>query len=274
MTAARVVARDWLRVSSPTHDVELLEANFAAGGYARHRHDTYGISVTDRGHQRFDYRGRAETSVPGQVTILHPDEWHDGRAGTPDGLRYRIVHLAPHVVASAIGTLGGDEHLPFVREPVVDDPDLATAVAFAFAAPSEELAWDDVIHRIADGLLRRSATRPRTNARTDVRALDAARDYLRSARHVVRSSELERITGLTRYELTRQFRQRHGTSPYRYSLLRRLDFARDRLAARAPIAAAALDAGFADQAHLTRMFSAAYGVTPARYAKLAAARPA
>lgn len=272
MTTARGVGRDWFHVSSPTPDVELLEANFAGGGYARHRHDTYGISVTDRGHQRFDYRGRAETSVPGQVTILHPDEWHDGRAGTSDGLRYRIVHLAPHVVASAIGARAGDEHLPFVRTPVVDDADLALAVQRAFAAPAEDLAWDDVILRLADGLLRLSARRSHTHGRTDVRALDLARDYLRSARHVVRSKELERITGLTRYELTRQFRQRHGTSPYRYSLLRRLDYARDRLATRAPIAAAALDAGFADQPHLTRMFRAAYGVTPAHYVKLAVLR--
>jgi AraC-like DNA-binding protein len=34
----------------------------------------------------------------------------------------------------------------------------------------------------------------------------------------------------------------------------------------------ACDAGFADQAHFTRMFKAAFGLTPARYRALSAAR--
>lgn len=84
----------------------------------------------------------------------------------------------------------------------------------------------------------------------------------------MRSSELEAITGLSRYEFARQFRALYGTSPYRYSLLRRLDIARARLGTGMPPAELALDAGFADQAHVTRMFRSAYGLTPARYARL------
>jgi hypothetical protein len=36
--------------------------------------------VTERGVQGFDYRGRSDVSLPGEVVILHPDELHDGRA--------------------------------------------------------------------------------------------------------------------------------------------------------------------------------------------------
>ncbi|HEY8490488.1 MAG TPA: helix-turn-helix domain-containing protein, partial [Dehalococcoidia bacterium] len=61
------------------------------------------------------------------------------------------------------------------------------------------------------------------------------------------------------------------TSPYRYSLLRRLDFARSQVRAGTPLVHAALAAGFADQAHFTRTFRAAFGMTPGRYARLHAA---
>jgi AraC-like DNA-binding protein len=84
----------------------------------------------------------------------------------------------------------------------------------------------------------------------------------------VRSVELEAVTGLSRYELARQFRTAYGTSPYRYSLMRRLDFARHRLRDGMPLVELALVAGFADQAHFTRMFRSAFGVTPGRFARL------
>ena len=87
---------------------------------------------------------------------------------------------------------------------------------------------------------------------------------------MVHSSELEAVTGLTRYELARQFRWRYGTSPYRYLLMRRLDVARAQLSRHRSLVDVALEAGFADQAHFTRRFKAAFGLTPARYGALRA----
>jgi AraC-like DNA-binding protein len=70
-------------------------------------------------------------------------------------------------------------------------------------------------------------------------------------------------------EYTRRMASRVGKPvSYRYSLLRRLDFARSQLGGRMPLAELALTAGFADQAHFTRMFRAAFGVTPGCYARL------
>ena len=85
---------------------------------------------------------------------------------------------------------------------------------------------------------------------------------------VVRSAELEAVTGLTRYDLARQFRLVCGTSPYHYLLMRRLDAARQQLTGLRPLGQLARGAGFADQAHFTRMFKAAFGLTPAQYRAL------
>jgi AraC-like DNA-binding protein len=87
---------------------------------------------------------------------------------------------------------------------------------------------------------------------------------------VVSSGELEAVSGLTRFELARQFRAVAGTSPYRYSVMRRLAAARARIARRQPLVDVALATGFADQAHLTRRFTEAFGITPGQYAKLSA----
>ena len=262
---------DWVRSTGPIDGVELLQAWFGGRGYAPHRHDTYGICVTDLGLQEFDYRGGVERSSPGQVTILHPDEKHDGRAGTDAGFGYHIVYVDPARIGEALSAITGRARpLPFARDAVADRPLLARAIRDAFRSGLEPLARDAVILRFAEGLLAEdaSASSDRAPLRLDFAALARARELLESRRSVVRSVELESVAGLSRFELARQFRALYGTSPYRYSLQRRLDFAREQLQRGQPLVRVALAAGFADQAHFTRMFASVYGMPPGRYATL------
>jgi AraC-like DNA-binding protein len=264
---------DWLRSRGPIGGVELLQAHFGGRGFAPHRHDTYGIAVTDLGVQTFDYRGSLQRSLPGQVTVLHPDEQHDGRAGTEGGFGYHIVYVAPAQISVAVGAITGrPTPLPFVREPVSPSPLLARAVRDAFQSDLEPLARDALILRLAEGLLAADPSLPTAaRPRLDLAALARAREFLDSRQTVVRSAELEAVAGLSRYELARQFRTAYGTSPYRYSLLRRLDVARAGLLGGQRLVEVALAAGFADQAHFTRLFASTYGMPPGRYARLHAA---
>ena len=71
--------------------------------------------------------------------------------------------------------------------------------------------------------------------------------------------------GLLRYAWVRQFRRRCGTSPYHYSVMRRLDRSRRLIGRNERLAAIAADYGFADQAHFSRTFKAVYGITPGQY---------
>ena len=53
--------------------------------------------------------------------------------------------------------------------------------------------------------------------------------------------------------------------------MRRLERARQMIARGESLAGAALETGFADQAHFTRHFKRAYGITPGRWSSLAVA---
>jgi AraC-like DNA-binding protein len=263
---------DWVRSRDLLDGVHALQAWFGGRGYEPHRHDVYTIGLTDVGLQAFDYRGAARLSRPGQVVVLHPDEVHDGRAATREGFGYRAIYVAPaHVAEAARALRGRAVALPFVREPVIASARLARAIEDAFADDPEPLAVDDLVVRVTGALL--DAAPSCGNALPlplDSRAVARARQFLEAeTTRVVRAGELEAVSGLSRYELARQFRAALGTSPYRYSLMRRLDRARALLSRRQPPAEVALATGFADQAHLTRMFKAGLGVTPARYRGLA-----
>ena len=266
----------WLASSRPAGGVELLSAWFAGEAYQKHRHDTYAIGVTDSGVQVFDYRGSVHASTPGQAVVLYPDEVHDGRAGTDEGFGYRIVYVEPFLLTDAVRTLCGRPcPLPFVSEPVSTNALLSRAIDAAFRAPLESLAVDSLIVDLAHGLMagERGGARSVISRRVDVRAVERARQFLDAEKtRVVHSRELESVTGLTRYDLARQFRIMVGTSPYRYLLMRRLEFARERIHRERPLVEVAFDAGFADQAHFTRAFRSAFGLTPARYRALRASR--
>jgi AraC-like DNA-binding protein len=265
----RLCAQDWMQSTQTEYGVEFLEAWFQGSAYQKHRHDTYAICLTTTGIQAFDYRGRSEISTAGQVVVLHPDEIHDGHAGTEEGFGYRELYVEPAVIFEAIQTLCPQTcSLPFVRTPVTMNQTLSAAVISAFEGTREPLAIDSLVVQLAEGLMEadplcKHVSLPR---HLDIAALKRARQYLDTQRtRVVHSVELEAVTGLTRYELARQFRLMCGTSPYRYLLMRRLDVARQQLVGDRSLVEVAIEAGFADQAHFSRMFKATFGITPARY---------
>jgi AraC-like DNA-binding protein len=263
--------RDWIRTGPSRPGLERVEACFARHAFAPHRHDTYAIGVTLHGVQAFDYRGAAQRSTSGQVFVLHPDELHDGRAGSDAGFRYRILYVDPGLIGEA---LGGARPLPFVRDAVSDDRRLLAAIGPALAdldLPLEDLQQDEIVACLAQALAEADRSIPqRPRSSPDRRAARRARDHLDAGfACTVRSSELEAVAGLGRYALARQFRSCFGTSPYRYLVMRRLDRARALIAAGTPLCEAALAAGFADQSHLTRHFRRTYGLAPGRWATLA-----
>ena len=251
--------------------IERIEAQFHGNAFDLHRHDTYAIGVTLSGVQRFHYRGAVQNSLAGQVIVLHPDELHDGGAGTEDGLRYRILYLEPSLLTDCLG----GAPLPFVRDAVVSDPTLRATLLSALTPLDEELDElfvADFVAQLAQQLKRHAGQPAKPAGKTAWRAAALARDYLEdNAERPVRSDELEAITGLDRYALSRHFRATYATSPHRFLLMRRLQRARRMIKAGEPLAEIAAGAGFSDQSHFNRHFKKAFGLTPGRWAALVSA---
>lgn len=72
---------------------------------------------------------------------------------------------------------------------------------------------------------------------------------------------LSQVSGRDRWSLSRDFRTLYGTSPWRYVMMRRLDFCRQRMRAGERLVDIAADAGFADQSHMTRQFISRFGLS-------------
>ena len=265
-------ARDSVYPAPAFPGVERIEAHFAGRAYARHRHDTYAVGVTMQGVQSFWYRGQEHVSRPGQIIILHPDEVHDGGAGTEQPLLYRMAYIEPWLLQAA---LGSNDVLPFVGDPVVTDHELRQSLRLILVeieASLSQLVADQFISELGDGLSRHAGQSGQSRIAIDRPALHRAREFIDShAFSPIGSSDLEGISGVDRYSFTRQFKALFGTSPHRYQIMRRLSVGRRLVGAGEPISDVAALTGFTDQSHFHRHFIRTYGITPGRWKRLATA---
>ncbi|MBF6327233.1 AraC family transcriptional regulator [Nocardia transvalensis] len=261
----------------PDRPVEAMHAHFDRHVYHLHSHEAYSFGYTEFGAQAFGCRGGSHTSAAGMLMAFNPDEPHDGRSGHEDGFTYRIVHIGPELVAELLhDRTGRPTGLPLFPDPVLYDPPLAAALNRLYHSldgPATTLARDEALTTTLAAMINRGArSTPRETA--TVRPRDGAAAELAQRAHAIlrerylddlSSAELAEAVCCNRFTLYRAFRARYGLAPSDFQRQLRLRAARRLLAEGRPLAQAATDSGFADQAHLTRWFRRCYGITPRVY---------
>jgi len=191
------------------------------------------------------------------------------------GFTYRIVHVGRELVSGVLADITGRRAgLPLFADPVVSDAVLAgqlRSLHRALLGGATALRRDELLATAISSMVRRAAVsvRPPTAAAS----MGDGRSVARRARQLIRDSYLDDITaadlaaatGRSRFTVHRAFTSAYGLAPGDYQRQLRLRTARQLIAQGRPIAAAAAQAGFSDQAHLTRWFIRCYGITPGGY---------
>lgn len=219
--------------------------------------------------ERFEFGTLPYEILTGATAVVDFLASMDPGTGTPDDPRRSERARGPGTPGRA--QRAGTRRI--VLRPVVDSPDLARAVARLHTAVVENAPRLVVEERLTAAVLalsRDAAARPvrppDRPGRVDPAALATARDLLRQRfAENIAADELARAAGCSRFALYRVFRAAYGFAPSDYRRDLRLRRARALMAEGTAPSTAAAEAGFADQAHLTRWFTRIYGVTPAAY---------
>lgn len=248
-------------------------------------HETFGIGLIRRGAQRSaSGRGPVEAGA-GDVITVNPGEIHDGLPIGDDGRAWHMLYLDPELMGEACRDVSEQKFAeaefsdPVIRNPVIasnfarvyttmtgrffagdETPDDAPSPDSQTAAMAAE-AW--LLETCATLLLQHAAT-PKPGIPASIRHARTLIDDDPTA--PVSLSDLAEASGLSRYQLLRAFSQGVGLTPHAYLIQRRLNMARRLIRNGMPLAEAAAASGFADQSHMTRLFTRFFGFSPGRLA--------
>jgi AraC-like DNA-binding protein/quercetin dioxygenase-like cupin family protein len=235
--------------------------------FPRHSHDQLGIGVVLSGaHRSWSGIGHVEARA-GDSIMVNPGEMHDGMPGGQGPRQWRMLYFEPAVVARATRA-EGVEVIEVVR-PAVHDPVLASLFVRSFdrviEQPSSELAIEESLLMLVMRALRKHGARQTPSRELSPSVRRALERVEADPASQTSLAELARLSGISRFQLVRGFVREVGVTPHAYVLQRRVLLARQLLTLGQSIVEAAMNAGFADQSHLTRAFLRQFGVTPGRY---------
>jgi AraC-like DNA-binding protein len=205
----------------------------------------------------------------GDVIVLNPDVVHGGGPAPNSLWRYRSFYPPLALMQRVSRELSGQ--IPRFAAAVIHDPELAARLLAAhrlLEAPSSDLARESALLEALADLVARHAIGSAAphQAGEEHRAVRIAREYLDALpADNVSLDDLAREAGISPFRLSRVFRRDTGLPPHAYQIVMRARHAKSLLMKGMPAAQAAVEAGFFDQAHLTRHFKRIYGVTPGRY---------
>lgn len=271
--------------------VTLTVATASRAVQPRHAHDSLMLGVVTEGARRIEVGGAVVLVPAGSAFVLAPGQAHACAPASPDGhsvdrvecCSYLALSVSAEALPSELSELGRwGLASPPTAPSRIDDPALTEALsrlAEAMTRPAGALERQSLLAECLErlsGLCGAGASAgPPAMARQGIPGADTLAEPVRMARALIDEgfgegldlTGLARTCGVGMFALHRAFTRLVGLPPHAFQTHLRLRRAKERLRGGATLAEAALDAGFCDQAHMTRHFARCVGLSPAQYAR-------
>jgi AraC-like DNA-binding protein len=258
------------------HDAVMLKGAYVrpyGPTYPWHAHEELSLGLVIDGAINLRTRSREGVAKPGSIELINAEEVHQGTPAVPEGWRCLTIHIHPGVIRSVAQELKSFTPVPSVafQGPTFEDVDLARELldlhCCSEMASSSLERQSRIVALIARLLARHADTRLQAPARPqEPLAVRRALAYLNeNLSDKVTLDELAASAGITPFRLLRAFQQALGLTPHAYQTQARVRMAHAMVRRQASLADVAAATGFADQAHLTRVFKSIMGATPGQY---------
>ncbi len=257
---------------APDLGAELLHGRFRDFSYDVHTHDTACFALLTWGGVRIRMRGAEHIARRGDLYAIAADQPHAGTPLDEQGWKLRTLY----VELDHLRMLAGDERPTrgvSLNGPIIRDAALTAALYGVHRCSQRQgspLLREQRYLAFAGRLFARHVRdgAPPVAVGKEERAVRLAREFL--DHHLAQQRPLADIAaaaGLPLFRLFRAFSAEMGMTPHAYQRQARIRLAGGLIRLGKPLGEVAATAGFADQAHLTRSFRRAMGITPGDYRK-------
>jgi AraC-like DNA-binding protein len=252
--------------------IELLSCLDVGFNFPAHFHQTYCIWFNKTGGEQFSQRGITSILQSASFSIVAPGEVHANRTIDYSARNLMTFYLKPILLQAVVQQFctSNSASVEFKSNFYHDTESLEVLTRlFGILRHSTSLLEKETILIEALALLtcRHAVTKtqaPRIgNEPTRVRKIiDLFQDRLSEN---ISINELADRINCTPFHLIRFFKKESGLTPYAYLLRLRLEKSRKLISKGYTLVDTALEAGFADQSHLTRHFKTLFGITPGEF---------
>ena len=244
---------------------EVIYGDFTEHRFAPHEHDTWTIGWVIGGANEFKREKKQFNAPAGTLCVVNPSEMHTG-----GGRRMSYWCLMPSNALLRMAFPEIEFSALFTTRAVVQDMAALRAARCMF----------ETLLRSGDALACQEATVSALNAvlgSGDSRSVLAhsgdngtcvarASDYfMQHLDRQVSLSEVSLAIGVSAFHICRQFAAQVGMSPGAFVRSRRVARAQELIRLGRDLSGVAAACGFADQAHMTRLFRSIIGCTPAQW---------
>ena len=228
--------------------------------FAAHSHRHYVIGRVEEGERELELNGKRVRIAPGDLIVFNPGDVHGCQHASEALFAYDSVTIAAEILDDAYLRLPRRGN----REALRAFDDLLSSIEGKDGAEILERALF-----LASCLDAGEAY----SANTTIHEESALRVFAHLCGHLAEPhtiAELSTIEGISEYALIRAYRKRFSITPLQHLMSLRVECACELLSEGTAPADVAAETGFADQAHLTRVFKQRIGTTPAAYRRMAA----
>ena len=239
--------------------LEILAFNNCKSEFRIHFHDTYVISLIEKG----TFIENNFIGVPGHILISHPFEIHENKIF--DDNSYTVTSI--YINSEVIQYLSKQKHISFPEKLIEDQSLFYLFTQYFLALHSGNLHNNDLL---VEGLKKLIFTYGK-NTVFDCQQIKSShitesQYYIeQNFRTKIKLDDLAIMAKQSKYSYIRQFKKNVGITPFEYINLQRIKQAKIYLREGSSLVETALSTGFYDQSHFSHYFKNYVGLSPSDY---------
>lgn len=254
--------------------VEAISGQYIGNDFRRHIHKTYIIGIVEKGIRVITSSAGATQISENEIFIINPGQVHSCACESQSGVSYNILSVSPQTLQSIVSQISEKpSRTPWFNKIRHRDGALSKKFMDLFKIiknPESKIQMESSTYSfLARLLISFSESTPLTYK------LGEQKESIERVCYHIRQnftedlslSQLAAIACLSKFHFQREFIKKIGITPHEYLCDCRIGESKRMLLKSENIADIAVQLGFYDQSHFSRIFKKSVGVPPGRFSK-------